>query len=94
MVTLEEIQLRCTRGNRRNVISQLLSGLPPARPQTGLCAVNIYTAADIETDIAVHLHWNIVLPSSGSTTASSIADALRAAGMVNHTVWEIAAGAD
>ena len=55
----------------------------------GTEVVTLYRRQGLETDIAIHIRHNDAAGMNGpSTLAFHLAHALRAFGMVEHTVWE------
>jgi hypothetical protein len=87
MKWLEIIKLRSA-GIGEDSLEEFLRSLTESSLAGGLMAIRIYRHAGLESDAAVHLHWESKGPArNGTDVAIRLAEALKQFGLVDHSVW-------
>jgi len=86
MKWLEVIKLRSA-GGSLGLLEELL--LPISRSkQSGLVEMKTFRHAALETDLSIHFHWDSEMPEpNGSALGLRLAQALKAFGLIDHSVW-------
>jgi len=88
MKWLEIIELRAVESNRellKSKLQKLLDQVDKGRKKQGILA---YSRVLIDTDFSIHLfHDSKKMENSGSPLGLRIASALKAFGLVNHSIW-------
>jgi hypothetical protein len=86
MKWLEVIKLRSA-GGSLGLLEELLLPISGSN-QSELVEIKTYRHAVLETDLSVHLHWNSEMPEpNGSALGLRLAQALKAFGLIDHSVW-------
>ena len=88
MKWMEVIQVRTVDGNRKRLESQLRNLIDEVGKDGKIEAIRSYTRVLIDTDFSVQLlHDSEYVRQSGSRLGQCLASALKAFGLVNHSVW-------
>ncbi len=88
MKWIEVIQLRSVGSNREFLESQLQKLMNEVERETKKQAIKSYSRVLIDTDFIIHLfHDSKKVENSGSPLGLRIASALKAFGLVNHSIW-------
>ncbi len=86
MKWLEVIRLRSA-GKSRGLLKELLESLGQMK-QDGLVEMRTYHHGALETDVALHLHWESKRPEkNGSSLGIRLAQGLKEFGLTDHSVW-------
>jgi hypothetical protein len=87
MKQLEIIHLRLSGEPVETLSSQIRDSIRAAG--TGTQVVTLYRRKGLETDIAIHInHLEGLEPDGQSSLGVRLASALKAYGLVEHTLWE------
>ena len=88
MKWVEIIELRSA-GNTRKQLEMLLQSLiSQMEGQTERPTARLYTCLTVETDLGIHLsHDSRKAKNKGSSLGINLVAALKAYGLVNHTIW-------
>jgi hypothetical protein len=85
---MEIIRLRTTRVPPRHVSDLFLDLANGAAAEPGLVGVRMHRSASRQTDLAFTLSWDTAtLDPRGSRTGLTIAEELKAFGLVDHSIW-------
>ena len=85
---IEIINVRSGETLNQLLIDELMKPFDQKKKIKGLTGKNIYRNALIETDLSVHIHWNInSLSPLGSVIGVHIAEILKGYGLVSHNIW-------
>jgi hypothetical protein len=88
MKWIEVIQLRSVNNNRELLESKLQKLIDQVDKEKKKQRIMAYTRALIDTDFSIHIfHDSKKVENSGSPLGLRIASALKAFGLVNHSVW-------
>lgn len=88
MRKMEVLRLRVTDGSREKLLNQLRTDHEAMKSWHGIERVEVYLSKVLETDLAVHLHWEAdALQEVKSGLAEEISGGLRDHGIVHHTMW-------
>ena len=88
MKWLETIELRSAEGNRKLLESQLQKLINEMDKETKKLTIKYYSRVMIDTDFSIHLfHDSKKEENSGSRLGLRLASALKAFGLVNHSIW-------
>ena len=88
MKWLEMIELRSVDSNRDLLESQLQKLMNDVDKETKKQAIKAYSRVIIDTDVSIHLfHDSKKVENSGSPLGVRLASALKAFGLVNHSIW-------
>jgi hypothetical protein len=88
MKWMEVIQVRTVGGNRKRLESQLRKLIDEVGKDGKIEAIKSYTRVLIDSDFSVQLlHDSKAVRQSGSRLGQCLASALKAFGLVNHSVW-------
>lgn len=82
---LEIIHLRPT-GTKDLALAQLASMRPDAATVPGLVEARVYAQTGLGADVAIHLAW--AGPATRTSLGLTIAESLRAFGLVDHSMWK------
>jgi len=84
----EVIELRSVDSNREQLESKLRNLIAQADKETEKQAIKAYSRAAINTDFRIHLfHDSEKVENGGSRLGLRIASALKAFGLINHSLW-------
>ena len=92
MKWVEIISLRCAGNIDTRFINELLkevseSDLPTSMPKHSV-EIKIYHHSVVETNLNIHIYWKSELGSQDkSPLGLKLASALKALGLLNHSVW-------
>lgn len=85
----EVIHVRLNNREYKRPISIFTQLLKEIRVKESCHQVRLFRRAQVDSDICLHLlHETNNVEVTGSVVGTRIAEALRAFGMVNHTVWK------
>ncbi len=88
MRKMEVLRLRVTDGSREQILDQLRMDRETMQRHHGVERVELYFSDMLESDIAVHLHWQTgVLKEEKSKLAAEISGGFRDCCIVHHTIW-------
>lgn len=88
MFWMEMIRLRTVPGKEEGLMTLLAESVRQISDSEGLAAARILTNTVFQGDFALNLTWETAHPESrGSKAGLGIASALRAYGLVEHSVW-------
>lgn len=88
MKWLEVIELRSVGSDPELLESQLQKLMNEVEKETKKQAINVYSRVMIGTDFRIHLfHNSKVVENSKSPLGLRLASALKAFGLVNHSMW-------
>lgn len=88
MKKMEVLRLRVTDGSRKKLLKQLREDHVAMKSWHGIERVEVYYSKYLETDLAVHLHWEAdALKDVKSGLAEEISAAIQDHGIVHHTMW-------
>ncbi|MFC1857236.1 hypothetical protein ACFL9U_04320 [Thermodesulfobacteriota bacterium] len=88
MQWLEIIELRSAYGNKKLLESQLEKLINEVDEETKKQALKAYSRVRIDTDFSIHLfHDSKKVENNGSPLGLRLALALKAFGLVNHSIW-------
>ena len=88
MKWLEIIELRSVDSNRELLGSQLQKLIHDVDKETNKQAIKAYSRVMIDTDVSIHLfHDSKKVEHSRSPLGFRLASALKAFGLVNHSIW-------
>jgi hypothetical protein len=86
MNRIEIVHLRFTGEPIESLGASIRDSLGPGG--SGAEVVTVYRRQGLETDVAVHIRHDAQETGGPSALGFHLADALRAYGLVEHTVWE------
>ncbi len=87
MNQIEIIHLRLSGESVETLRGQIAASLRAVDPDTTV--VQLYRRRGLETDVSVHIHHTEELAAKGrSDLGLRLASALKAYGLVEHTLWE------
>jgi len=87
MEILEIIQIRTAPDKRalKRLIRRIVNETETVQ---GLARICIFSNAELETDLSIHLHWRLNRSlRGGSETGLKIVHTLKEYGLVNHNTW-------
>ncbi len=85
---LETIDLRSAGNGLKDLKQKLLRFVAEADRRNGLQRINLYHNLLIETDISVHLQWEVEQRApEKSDLGLHLVSALEEFGRVNHSIW-------
>ncbi|MFC1557062.1 hypothetical protein ACFL6I_06240 [candidate division KSB1 bacterium] len=88
MKWIEIIELRSADSNRELLETHLQKLTNEMDKEKVKQAIKVYTRVMIDTDFSIHLfHDSNKVENSGSALGLRLVSALKAFGLVNHTVW-------
>ena len=88
MKWIETIELRSVEGNRERLESQLLKLINEVKIDSKKQAIKIYSHVTINSDFCIQLlHDSRKIDVSGSQLGLHLVSALKAFGLVNHSIW-------
>lgn len=88
MKWFEMIHLRSTEGETARLMQTVECLIEEVNKQKNTQVINMYRSAGLDTDLSVHLfHDSGRVTNDGSQLGHCFAQALKAFGMVNHSVW-------
>ena len=88
MKWLEIIELRSAGSDRELLESQLQKLINEVEKEAKKQAINVYSRVMIDTDFRIHLfHDSKIVDNRKSTLGLRLASALKAFGLVNHSIW-------
>ena len=88
MKWVEIIELRSVGSNRELLESQLQKLMNEVDKETNKQAIKAYSRVMIDTDVSMHLfHDSKKVENNGSPLGLRLASALKAFGLVNHSIW-------
>jgi len=88
MKWIEVIVVRATDNQHKPAVRQLVNQLIQNKAQNGITAATLYRNAFVETDLGIHIQWELdgVEPSK-SDPGIELAAALEGFGRIHHTIW-------
>jgi len=88
MLWMEMIRLRTTPAQLKKVTGLLLETSSRAAGEAGLVRMHMYNSASHQSDLALSLWWDTeFLQHEGSRAGLTMREALKAFGLVEHTIW-------
>jgi hypothetical protein len=88
MKWLEIIELRSVGSDRELLESQLQKLINEVEKEAKKQAINVYSRVMIDTDFRIHLfHDSKIVDNRKSTLGLRLVSALKAFGLVNHSIW-------
>ncbi len=85
---LEMIRVRVSHGNEGNATALLLNSSRRIAGEPGLIRTRVYSSASVGSDVALVLAWDTPeAPRSRSRAGLTVAQALKAFGLVDHSMW-------
>ena len=88
MKWIELIVVRAMDNQHKPGVKQLVNHLIKKKGPKGITAVTLYHNAFVETDLGIHIQWEVdAVESSKSDQGIELAAALEAFGRIHHTIW-------
>ena len=88
MKWIEVVGIRSANSDRKILESNLRKLIDDTKNESNLPVIAVFSRVSIDTDFCVHLyHDSIKVKRGGSRLGLCLVDALKAFGLVNHSIW-------